>query len=65
MEKANLFTLKQFAEYLGISEPKARDIMAGLNHPPAVRFGRRWSIPREGVDTWLTEVTKSRKVLSL
>lgn len=53
MEKA-LLNVKEFAEYLGIGQTKARELLWGYNGF-GVRIGNRWYANKKKLDKWLEE----------
>ena len=53
MEKA-LLNVKEFAEYLGIGQTKARELLRGYNGC-GVRIGNRWYANKKKLDKWLEE----------
>ena len=53
MEKA-LLNVKEFAEYLGIGQTKAREHLRGYNGF-GVRIGNRWYANKKKLDKWLEE----------
>ena len=53
MEKA-LLNVKEFAEYLGIGQTKARELLRGYNGF-GVRIGNRLYANKKKIDKWLEE----------
>ena len=53
MEKA-LLNVKEFAEYLGIGQTKARELLRGYNGF-GVRIGNRWYANKKKLDKWMEE----------
>ena len=64
MEKA-LLNLKEFCEYLGIGETKAREMLTKTNNNFTVRIGNRLYANKTLLDRWLLNnsgnVVKKRK----
>lgn len=52
MEKA-LLNLKEFCEYLGIGETKARELLKSRECNFAVKIGNRWYANKKLLDIWL------------
>ena len=52
MEKA-LLNLKEFCQYLGIGQTKARELMTKTDNPYTVRIGNRLYANRTLLDKWL------------
>lgn len=59
MEKA-LLDLKEFCEYLGIKETKARYLMTKTNNPYTVRIGNRLYANRILLDKWLLSISGNK-----
>lgn len=55
MEKV-LLDLKEFCEYLGIKETKARYLMTKTNNPYTVRIGNRLYANKILLDKWLLSI---------
>jgi len=54
-------TLKEFCQCMGMSERKARDVMASANHPPYYRNGQKIMIYKgERFHTWLQDFLSRR-----
>lgn len=60
MEKA-LLNLKEFCEYLGIGETKAREIMTKTNNTFAVRIGNRLYANKLLLDKWIHDISGNRE----
>lgn len=56
MERMTM-TIREVAEALGISEPKARELVHSEGFP-AFRCGRRWLVSRQGFIDWLAAKTE-------
>ena len=54
MEKA-LLNVKEFAEYLGIGQTKARELLRNPKNGFTVRIGNRLYAHRERLDIWLKQ----------
>ncbi len=54
-EKENkaLLTVKEFCEYLGIGETKARELIRKPRNGFAIKIGSKWFIHKERLDIWL------------
>lgn len=54
-EKENkaLLTVKEFCEYLGIGETKARELIRKPRNGFAIKIGSKWFIHKERLDSWL------------
>ena len=70
MEKA-LLNLKEFCQYLGIGETKAREILTKTNNPFTIRIGNRLYANKIQLDKWLSTISgnqvekkKRRKISS-
>ncbi len=53
MEKLTV-TVEEMANMLGICEPKAYELVNREDFP-SFRLGRRWVIPKVGLEQWLLE----------
>lgn len=56
MEKA-LLNLKEFCQYLGIGETKAREILTKTNNSFTVRIGNRLYANKIMLDKWLLNIS--------
>lgn len=56
MDKA-LLNIKEFCEYLGIGETKAREILTKTNNNFAVRIGNRLYANKTQLDKWLLNMS--------
>lgn len=56
MEKA-LFNLKEFCEYLGIGQTKAREILTKTENNFTVRIGNRLYVNKRQLDKWLMNIS--------
>ena len=59
MEKA-LLNLKEFCQYLGIGETKAREILTKTNNPFTIRIGNRLYANKIQLDKWLLAISGNR-----
>lgn len=55
MEKA-LLNLKEFCEYLGIGQTKAREILTKTENNFTVRIGNRLYVNKRQLDKWLMNI---------
>ena len=61
MEKA-LMNIKEFCDYLGIGETKARELLKSQNCKFSLKIGNRWYVNKRLLDVWLDkEVRKVAK----
>ena len=51
MEKRTL-SIKEFCQYMGLGETKARQLIKE-GHGFALRIGNRWYIDKEKLDAWI------------
>ena len=56
MEKA-LLNLKEFCEYLGIGQTKAREILTKTENNFTVRIGNRLYVNKRQLDKWLMNIS--------
>lgn len=55
-ESKGAFNLKEFSQYLGVSEPVGRLLLRRDVHPvPCIRVGRRYVIPIAELERWMRE----------
>lgn len=52
--------LKEAAEYLGVCQPKIRELVRRDDFP-AMKIGRSWKISRKGLEDWIEEKTKNHE----
>ena len=52
MDDRRLLNVKEFCEYLGIGETKARELLRG-GYGFSVRIGNRWYANKTKLDRWL------------
>ena len=55
-----LLTLKEFCEYLGIGETKARELMTKTNNPYTVRIGGRLYAKKILLDKWIDSISGNK-----
>lgn len=55
-----LLTLKEFCEYLGIGETKARELMTKTNNPYTVRIGGRLYANKILLDKWIDSISGNK-----
>lgn len=60
MEEKALLNLKEFSEYLGIGQTKARELMKSKN-PYALQIGNRYYANKLLLDKWLNSISGARK----
>lgn len=60
MENKALLNLKEFCEYLGIGETKARELMTKTNNPFTVRIGNRLYANKLLLDKWVNSISGNR-----
>ena len=60
MEKA-LLSLKEFCEYLGIGQTKAREILRAKECTFSVQIGNRWYANKRLLDDWLEDESSREK----
>lgn len=53
-QKRLCMSVHEIAEELGLSDPIAYEIVNRADFP-AIRYGRRWIIPREAFEKWLMD----------
>ena len=55
-----LLTLKEFCEYLGIGETKARELMTKTNNSYTVRIGGRLYANKILLDKWIDSISGNK-----
>ena len=55
-----LLNIKEFCQYLGIGETKAREIMTKTNNPFTVRIGNRLYANKIILDKWIDSISGNR-----
>lgn len=60
MEEKALLSLKEFSEYLGIGQTKARELMKAKN-PYTLQIGNRYYANKLLLDKWLNSISGVRK----
>lgn len=60
MEEKALLNLKEFSQYLGIGETKARELMKAKN-PYTLRIGNRLYANKMILDKWLHSISGNNK----
>ena len=48
-----LMTFKEFRDYLGIGETKARELIKEPRNGFAIKIGVKWFVHKEKLDAWL------------
>lgn len=55
-----LLNIKEFCQYLGIGETKAREIMTKTNNPFTVRIGNRLYANKILLDKWIDSISGNK-----
>lgn len=55
MEEKALLNLKEFCEYLGIGQTKAREILNNPKTKYVIRIGNRLYVHKKKLDKWLDD----------
>lgn len=55
-----LLNIKEFCQYLGIGETKAREIMTKTNNPFTVRMGNRLYANKILLDKWIDSISGNK-----
>lgn len=55
-----LLNIKEFCQYLGIGETKAREIMTKTNNPFTVRIGNRLYANKILLDKWINSISGNK-----
>lgn len=55
-----LLNMKEFCQYLGIGETKAREIMTKTNNPFTVRIGNRLYANKILLDKWIDSISGNK-----
>ena len=55
-EDKALLNIKEFCDYLGIGETKARELLKGYNGF-GVQIGNRWYANKKKLDEWIEEIS--------
>lgn len=50
-----LLNIKEFCEYLGIGETKARELLKAPRNGFALKIGTKWFVHKERLDEWLVK----------
>lgn len=50
-----LLSLKEFCEYLGVGETKARELLKQPRNGFSLKIGSKWYVHKERLDRWLLE----------
>lgn len=58
-EKA-LMNLKEYCEYMGIGETKAREILGSKECIYSLKIGNRWYVNKRLLDSWLDSESRRR-----
>ncbi|RHO80728.1 helix-turn-helix domain-containing protein [Clostridiaceae bacterium AF42-6] len=53
-----LLNLKEFCDYLGIGQTKARELMTKTDNPYTVRIGNRLYANKRMLDRWLIQLVE-------
>jgi phage antirepressor YoqD-like protein len=53
MEEKALLNIKEFCEYLGIGETKARELLKQPRNGYAIKIGAKWYVHKNRLDVWL------------
>jgi len=54
-EQKVLLNLKEFCEYLGIKDTKARELLKTPRNGFAIKIGSKWFAHKERLDEWLVQ----------
>lgn len=55
-----LLNIKEFCDYLGVGQTKARELMTKTNNPFTVRIGNRLYANKLLLDKWLNSISGNR-----
>lgn len=55
-----LLNIKEFCQYIGIGETKAREIMTKTNNPFTVRIGNRLYANKILLDKWIDSISGNK-----
>ena len=55
-----LLNLKEFCDYLGIGQTKARELMTKTDNPYTVRIGNRLYANKKMLDRWVDSISGNR-----
>lgn len=50
-----LLNIKEFCDYLGIGQTKARELLKMPRNGYAIKIGSKWYVHKQRLDTWLLE----------
>lgn len=62
--KKALLNVKELCEYLGLSDPKVREILKQPNSTFTVRIGNRLYANKKLLDIWLDKISGSGKYIA-
>lgn len=57
-----VLTVDELAEAMGISRPKAYELVHRRDGPPVIRIGRTIRIPADGLQTWMARESQRENV---
>ena len=57
-----VLTVDELAEAMGISRPKAYELVHRQDGPPVIRIGRTIRIPTDGFQTWMARESQRENV---
>lgn len=55
-----LLNLKEFCDYLGIGQTKARELMTKTDNPYTVRIGKRLYANKRMLDRWVDSISGNK-----
>lgn len=55
-----LLNLKEFCDYLGIGQTKARELMTKMDNPYTVRIGNRLYANKRMLDRWVDSISGNK-----
>lgn len=53
-----LLNIKEFCDYLGIGETKARELLKSKNCKFSLKIGNRWYVNKSKLDSWILKKMK-------
>lgn len=56
MEGKALLNIKEFCDYLGVGETKARELLKKPRNGFAIKIGSKWYAHKQRLDAWLLEL---------
>lgn len=59
-ENKRLLTVKEFCDYLGIGQTKARELMTKTDNPYTVRIGGRLYANKVLLDKWIDSISGNK-----